>query len=262
MKKIYAFIMACFLCMSSFLPTHAASNGYSWYCKRTADHTQPEIGSDIAFAEKYGGYAIDRAHGDSSSEKVVYLTFDAGYENGNVAKILDTLKQQNVKGAFFVLGNLIENNTDLVNRMFDEGHLVCNHTFSHKCMVGLSFDEFKTELERLENACLEKTGREITKLYRPPEGRFDEASLRHAEKLGYKTVFWSFAYADWDNNKQMSAESAKKKILDNIHNGAIILLHPTSKTNAVIIGDVIQELKSQGYTFGTLDSLCMQGCVE
>lgn len=256
-KKIYSFVIACLIFTSSLLPTHAVANGYSWYCKRTTDHTQPQIGSDIAFAEKYGGYAIDRAHGDSSSEKMVYLTFDAGYENGNVAKILDTLNAQNVKGAFFVLGNLIENNTDLVNRMFDEGHLVCNHTFSHKCMVGLEFDDFKAELERLENACLKKTGKEITKLYRPPEGRFDENSLKYAERLGYKTVFWSFAYADWDNGKQMSRESAKKKILDNIHNGAIILLHPTSKTNADIMEDIIIELKLQGYTFGTLDNLCM-----
>lgn len=256
-KKIYTFSLACIMCISAFLPVYAKGGGYSWYCKRTPDHTQPQIGSDIEFAENYGGYAIDKAHGDSSEEKVVYLTFDAGYENGNVEKILDVLESQDVKAAFFVLGNLVENNTALVNRMFDEGHLVCNHTFSHKCMVGLSFDEFKAEIEHLERACMERTGRKITKLYRPPEGRFDEASLKYACELGYKTVFWSFAYADWDNNKQMSADNAKKKILDNIHNGAIFLLHPTSSTNASIMEDVIKELKAQGYTFGMLDKLCV-----
>lgn len=254
-KSFFILSVTCVL-FSLIIPAFASAGAYSWYCKRTQDHTQPQIGGDIAFVEQYGGYAIDKKHGDDSDDKVVYLTFDAGYENGNVKKILDAMKKQNVTGAFFVLGNLIEKNTELVERMFSEGHLVCNHTYTHKCMVGKTEDEFCAELKRLEDACLEKTGKSLSKYYRPPEGRFDENSLKYAEGMGYKTIFWSFAYADWDNNKQMSRETAKKKILDNIHNGAVLLLHPTSATNAAVLEDVIIELKSQGYRFGTLDELC------
>ena len=236
---------------------NAASNVYSWYCKRTKDHTQPPLPSEFEFISSYGGFYIDIKNSSHDAEdKKIYLTFDAGYENGNIEKTLDILKRQNVTGAFFILGNLVKSNPDLVCRMFDEGHLVCNHTYSHKAMVGKSKDVLADDLNTLKNVCRETVGREISDYYRPPEGRFDEASLNYASELGYKTIFWSFAYADWDNNKQMSPEKAKKKILDNVHNGEIMLLHPTSATNATILEDVIVTLKSQGYRFGTLDELC------
>ena len=227
-----------------------------WYCRRNREHKQPIAASDISYVEDYGGYYIDHRYGDTCEERVVYLTFDAGYENGNVARILDTLKSEDVKGAFFILGNLVTKNTDLVRRMADEGHTVCNHTAKHKDMTSFaSIEEFKAELETLETLYREHTGREMPKYYRPPEGKFDRRTMEYAHTLGYKTIFWSFAYADWDNNAQMSAEAAKQKIMDNIHNGAVILLHPTSATNAEILGDVIRELKGQGYRFGTLDEL-------
>jgi len=183
------------------------------------------------------------------------LTFDAGYENGNIEKILDSLASHNAKGAFFVLGNLIEKNGDLVKRMVDEGHLVCNHTFSHKNMTNSSQNEYRKELERLEEAYRKLTGKEISKFYRPPEGKFNLNTLKYAKELGYKTVFWSFAYADWDNNKQPSKESAMKKILSNTHNGGIILLHPTSSTNADIMDDLLTTWENLGYRFGTLDEI-------
>ena len=234
----------------------SATDGYcSWYCVHRKDHKQPVVGSDISFVEDYNGYYIDKNHGDNANEKVVYLTFDAGYENGNVEKVLDALKEENVQGAFFILGNLVEQNTDLVKRMFEEGHLVCNHTYSHHSMVNKSREEFEVELNKLENFCKEKTGYSMAKYYRPPKGEFDEASIRYANELGYKTVFWSFAYADWDNNKQPSISYAKEKILQNVHNGEIMLLHPTSATNAEIIKDIIKELKIQGYRFGSLNEL-------
>lgn len=233
-----------------------AAGSKSWYCKRNNDHKQPIADADMQIVEKYGGYYVDHFHGDDSMEKVVYLTFDAGYENGNVAKILDVLSKKQVKGAFFVLGHLIEENTSLVMRMADEGHLVCNHTYHHPDMSKKStLSEFESEIVSLEKAYREKTGRELSKFFRPPEGRFDIKTLEFAKKLGYKTIFWSFAYADWDNNSQMEREAAKRKILDNIHNGAVILLHPTSATNAEILGEVIDELRAQGYRFGTLDEL-------
>ncbi len=256
LKSLFCFFLILILTSVFSITIFAQGGAVNWYCVHRKDHKQPTVDTNISFVEKYNGYYIDKNHGDDCPDKVIYLTFDAGYENGNVERILDTLKDEEVSGAFFVLGNLIEKNADLIIRMFDEGHLVCNHTYSHKSMVGRSREEISVELKRLEKICLEKAGKEMSKYYRPPEGKFDEASIKIIDELGYKTVFWSFAYADWDNDRQMSAESAKKKILENIHNGEIMLLHPTSSTNAEILGDVIRELKSQGYRFGTLDELC------
>ena len=251
-----------FLCITIFLhliiQPAAAQDGLGWYCVRNKEHKQPRADANMQFIEKYNGYYIDHRHGDECEEKVVYLTFDAGYENGNVEKILDTLGNEQVPGAFFVLENLITRNTDLVCRMIKEGHTVANHTASHKNMTKLGRDEFAAELKRLEDIFQEKTGSVMPKYYRPPEGKFNEMSMKLADELGYKTIFWSFAYADWDNNQQMSRERAMAKILDNMHNGAVILLHPTSATNAAILGDVIQVLKAQGYRFGTLDELTGQ----
>ncbi len=256
MKRSIAFAIAVILLFACFVIDASAEESQSWYCVRNSEHKQPIADQNMRYIEKYNGYYIDHKHGDDIEEKVGYLTFDAGYENGNVAKILDVMKEKNVKGAFFILGNLITKNTDLVKRMTNEGHLVCNHTNSHPDMTTkASKEDFCTELETLESIYRESTGLEMSKYFRPPEGRFNEKMMQFANDLGYKTIFWSFAYADWDNNDQMSTEAAKKKILDNIHNGAVILLHPTSATNAAILGEVIDELKEQGYRFGTLDEL-------
>ncbi|MBE6597037.1 MAG: delta-lactam-biosynthetic de-N-acetylase [Ruminococcaceae bacterium] len=256
MKRIICFLVCLNLLLFCFCADAFADTSMSWYCKRNKEHKQPTLDSDMSFIEDYGGYYIDKSHGDNSSEKVIYLTFDAGYENGNVEKILDVMKKEGVCGAFFVLGNLITKNTELVKRMVDEGHLVCNHTRSHRDMTKISeIDEFSAELASLEALYSEYIGGEMAKFYRPPEGRFSRTSMDYANRLGYKTIFWSFAYADWDNGKQMSCEEAKKKIFDNIHNGAVLLLHPTSATNAAILGDVICQLRSEGYRFGDLYEL-------
>ena len=254
MKKIIILIFSFFLAFS--FCTSASAEAMSWYCKREKEHRQPRLDSNMMYIEKYGGYYIDKNHGDDNDEKVVYLTFDAGYENGNVEKILDVMKSENVTGAFFVLEHLISANPELVCRMVNEGHIVCNHTASHKDMTKVeSIEEFQSELNRLEKIYEECTGYKMAKYYRPPEGRFDEKTLKYANELGYKTIFWSLAYADWDNNNQPTAESAMKKLTDNIHNGAVILLHPTSATNAQILGEFIRTLKEEGYRFGTLDEL-------
>ena len=149
--------------------------------------------------------------------------------------------------------NLVVKNTELVKRMVNEGHTVCNHTVRHKDLSGKSDEEFLAELHNLEAMYQEHTGYQMAPYYRPPEGTFSRQNLLCAKENGYKTIFWSFAYADWDNNAQMSEEKAKEKILSNIHNGEIMLLHPTSKTNALILKDIIQKLKSQGFRFGTVD---------
>lgn len=239
---------------ASFNATAGSNNYYSWYCKRNKEHLQPEIDAEMKFIETHQCYYVDKKVNDSGN-KIVYLTFDAGYENGNVEKILDILKEENVKGSFFILENLLARHPDLVCRMQDEGHVVGNHTAHHKDISMLSFSELKKELETVETLFKEKTGRELPKYFRPPEGRFSLESITNIEKLNYKTVFWSLAYADWDNNNQPLPQKAIEKIMSNIHNGAIILLHPTSETNVKILPHIIKELKEQGYEFKTVENL-------
>ena len=255
-KAVSFFVMIAVLVSVSVMTVTAHEEAVNWYCAHVKGHVQPSLGRDIAFAEKEGAYFIDHNHTDfNDTEKVVYLTFDAGYENGNISKILDILKEEDVSAAFFILGHLVKENTELVKRMTAEGHTVCNHTASHRDMSKLSDAEMLEELRSLEDLYRECTGNELSKYYRPPEGRFSRSNLICAQKNGYTAVFWSFAYPDWDNKKQMSPTCAKEKIMENLHNGEVMLLHPTSDTNAQILGDVIREIKALGYRFGTLDEL-------
>jgi peptidoglycan-N-acetylmuramic acid deacetylase len=214
---------------------------------------QPSVAQELSFVEELDAIFLDRSHSDTTEEKVVYLTFDAGYENGNVERILDVLKDREVFAAFFILANLVKRNPELVKRMAEEGHTVCNHTASHKDMSGADDATLLAELQSMETLYKETTGRELAHYYRPPEGRFSRRNLECLSKNGYKTVFWSFAYPDWNNERQMSVEKAKSIILDNVHNGEIMLLHPTSETNAAVLGEVIDALRRDGYRFGTLE---------
>ena len=198
----------------------------------------------------------DAAYLGDPSEKVIYLTFDAGYENGCTAKILDTLQKHNVKAAFFLVGNYIEKNADLVRRMAEEGHTVGNHTMHHPDMSKLKDKEaFAKELQDLEELYREKTGEQLPKYYRPPQGIYSEENLKMAKELGYKTVFWSLAYVDWNNDSQPTREQAFAKLLPRIHPGAVVLLHSTSQTNAEILDELLTKWAQMGYRFGTLDEL-------
>ena len=211
---------------------------------------------ELRFVEEYGGVYIDHAHGEGNEDKVVYLTFDAGYENGNVAKVLDVLHEKEVSGAFFVLKHLIAANKELILRMEAEGHTVCNHTATHADLSLASKEKIKAELQELEECYTALTGKPMAKFFRPPEGKFSLEMMQSVQELGYKTVFWSFAYADWDNESQPSPQKALQCIMDNVHNGAVILLHPTSATNAAVLPKVIDELRAMGYRFGALEELC------
>ena len=192
----------------------------------------------------------------NTNEKVLYLTFDAGYENGCTAKILDTLKEKQVPAAFFLVGNYIRQSPDLVRRMVAEGHTVGNHTMHHYDMSRLSDKAaFSKELTDLEALYKETVGQELPKFYRPPQGIYSEENLKMAQELGYKTLFWSLAYVDWNNDSQPTREAAFAKLLPRTHNGAVVLLHSTSKTNAEILGELIDKWKAMGYRFGTLDEL-------
>ena len=198
----------------------------------------------------------DAAYIGDTSEKVLYLTFDAGYENGCTEKILDTLKKQEVKAAFFLVGNYIEKNADLVRRMAEEGHIVANHTMHHYDMSRLSDKAaFSKELTELETLYKETTGLDMPKYYRPPQGIYSEENLKMARELGYKTVFWSLAYVDWNNDAQPTREQAFQKLLPRTHNGAVVLLHSTSKTNAEILDELLTRWKAEGYRFATVDTL-------
>ena len=199
---------------------------------------------------------FDAAYLGDPSQKVLYLTFDAGYENGSTEKILDTLKEQQVPAAFFLVGNYIEKNADLVRRMEAEGHIVGNHTMHHKDMSKITDEAaFTKELQDLEKLYEDTVGKPMPKYYRPPQGIYSEDNLRLAQKLGYRTVFWSLAYVDWNNDSQPTREQAFAKLLPRTHPGAVILLHSTSKTNAEILGELIEKWKSEGYQFGTLEEL-------
>lgn len=199
---------------------------------------------------------FNAAYLGNTQEKVIYLTFDAGYENGCTAKILDVLKAHQVPAAFFLVGNYMEKNADLVRRMVDEGHIVGNHTMHHYDMSKLeSQDAFSKELTELESLFQEITGKELPKYYRPPQGTYSQNNLVMARDLGYKTVFWSLAYVDWLTDKQPTAEEAYAKLLPRIHNGAVVLLHSTSETNAAILDDLLTKWESQGYRFASIDTL-------
>ena len=223
----------------------------NWGLGFKGDGKPPKGNASVADLAKHNAYYI----GDTS-KNIIYLTFDAGFENGNTEKILDSLKKHNVKATFFLVGNYIETSPELVERMVEEGHTIGNHTYSHPDMSKISDEEsFKKELQSLESLYKETTGQELLKIYRPPQGKYCVSNLEMADKLGYKTIFWSLAYVDWYENKQPTKEEAFNKLLKRIHPGAIVLLHSTSKTNGDILDELLTKWEDMGYSFGEIKDL-------
>lgn len=216
------------------------------------DEGQPPVGNtDAARLREFNAAFL----GDTS-KKVIYLTFDAGYENGCTEQILDTLRAHKAPAAFFLVGNYIEQNPELVKRMVAEGHTVGNHTYHHWDMSKIGdMETFRKELESLEALYTETTGAPMQKFYRPPQGIYSEENLRMANELGYRTVFWSLAYVDWLNDRQPTSEEAFSKLIPRIHSGAVVLLHSTSQTNAAILDELLTRWEELGYSFGTLEEL-------
>lgn len=249
--KFLTAVLLAFAFSSNSASAYTDTERINWFYKTCGENTRPDIlGGNMPKGIENALYI------GAEDDKTVYLTFDAGYSNENLECILDILKEKNIKAAFFILPGIIKNSPDTVKRMADEGHLVCNHTTSHRDVSKITdIEDFKRELAGVEEKYLELTGRNMEKYFRAPEGAFSEKTLEFCSKLGYTPVFWSFAYADWDNGKQMPPEKAKQKILSQLHNGAVLLLHPTSKTNAEIFDSVTDEILNRGYTFGTLDEL-------
>lgn len=213
----------------------------------------PPIGNaEAEYLKQYNAYYIDK---NAGKEKNIYLTFDAGYENGYTEAILDVLKEEKVPAAFFLVGNYIEENPELVKRMVKEGHTVGNHTMHHPDMAAISEkSRFEKELKDLEESYKAATGEEMKKVYRPPQGKYSEENLKQAKELGYTTFFWSLAYVDWYENNQPDEQEAINLLNKRIHPGAIILLHSTSKTNSRILKELIQGWKNEGYTFSSIDN--------
>ncbi len=223
----------------------------NWGLSFSQEGTSPTGNATSGYLKKYNAYYI----GDTSS-KCIYLTFDAGYENGYTAKILDVLKKHHVKAAFFLVGNYISTSPELVQRMVKEGHIVGNHTFTHPDMSEISTKEpFSEELTKLEQKYVETTGKKMKKFYRPPQGKYSEANLKMADEMGYTTIFWSLAYVDWYESDQPTKEEAMSKLIPRTHPGAIVLLHSTSKTNSEILDDLLTKWEQMGYSFRTLEEL-------
>lgn len=210
---------------------------------------KPTGNATIAEMKKNDAYYM--AEGD---EKVLYLTFDCGYENGNTESILDALQKHNVKATFFVVGHFLETAPDLVKRMVEDGHTVGNHTYHHPDMSKISnIDDFRKETEAAAKLFKEITRTDMAMYYRPPQGKYSEANLQMAKELGYSTFFWSLAYVDWNQDDQPSHEEALDKLTSRVHPGAIVLLHNTSKTNGEIMDEILTKWEEMGYTFGTLE---------
>lgn len=200
--------------------------------------------------------AYDAAYLGDTNQPVIYLTFDSGYENGCTEQILDVLQQHNAPAAFFLVGHYMKTNGDLVRRMVEEGHIVGNHTMHHPDMSKLTDKaDFTEELQELEILFRDITGKDLPKYYRPPQGTYSQENLQMARELGYKTVFWSLAYADWDNKHQPTKEQAFSKLLPRIHNGAVVLLHSTSTTNAQILDELLTKWEQMGYRFAPISEL-------
>lgn len=236
---------------ASFKVNETFSEITNWGLSFQSEGKVPQGNVSSEFLKKYNSYYVA-----DTEEKVIHLTFDAGFENGYTSNILDVLKKHDVKATFFLVGNYLETEPELVKRMLAEGHIVGNHTYTHPDMSKIAdVEAFKKELVKFEEKFKEVTGTELLRFYRPPQGKFNESNLKQAHELGYKTFFWSLAYVDWYVNDQPTKEQAFSKLIPRIHPGAIVLLHSTSKTNSEILDELLTEWKKMGYTFKNLDAL-------
>ena len=247
---LLAVVVALLVLIFQLLPGQAMTTG-SWGLSFQKEGHAPKGPATVEELSR-----LDAAYLGDTAQKKIYLTFDSGYENGCTAEILDILKAHQVPAAFFLVGNYMERNPELVRRMVDEGHIVGNHTMHHYDMSKYSDETaFAKELTDLEDLYRDITGRQMEKYYRPPQGIYSQENLEMAKKLGYKTVFWSLAYVDWNNDAQPSREQAMSKLLPRIHNGAVVLLHSTSRTNADILDEVLTEWEKMGYSFGDISEI-------
>ena len=245
----FLLLLVCIVQFSLYSQANTLNNDIlAWGFRRGENHEQSTLDTASEKVIKdYDGIAMG-----NKESNFVYLTFDCGYEQGYTEKILDVLKENNVKATFFITAHYLNTSSDIVKRMIEEGHIVGNDTVNHKCLPNLSDQEIKKEIMDLHNAVFEKFGYEM-KYFRPPKGEFSQRVIDIVTKLNYTTVMWSSAYDDWDNEKQNREEYGKNKILVNIHNGCVLLLHATSKDNSIILDDVIKKTREMGYEFKNIN---------
>lgn len=257
MKRIL--IATALLCLlgASIQPAAYAGQGPAFHFgfKKSVNGKLPSIDEEgfKPTIEKHGAIFL----GDTN-KKVIYLTFDNGYENGYTAQILDTLKAKKVPAIFFVTGHYVNTQPDLLKRMSNEGHLIGNHSWSHPDMTTISDEQIRTELDKVKQAVTAVTGKQEMPYLRPPRGIFNERTLAITKNMGYTNVFWSVAYLDWDVNAQRGTSYAYDKVVKQLHPGAVILLHSISKDNAGALGAIIDGARQQGYEFASLDQLNVQ----
>ena len=231
--------------------TSASVQSASWGLSFQEEGKRPAGNATIDDLKQYNAY-----YASNTDEKILYLTFDAGYENGNTPAILEALKKHQAPAVFFAVGNFIKDNPDLIKRMITEGHIVGNHTMTHPDMSQISsMESFQKELEGVEELYTSVTGEPMTKFYRPPRGVYSTENLSMAKELGYSTFFWSLAYVDWIQEQQPSKEEAFQKLIPRIHPGAIVLLHNTSSTNAAILDELLTKWEEMGYQFHSIKEL-------
>lgn len=231
--------------------TSSAAQSTGWGLSFQEEGKRPAGNASIDDLKQYNAY-----YASDTDQKIIYLTFDAGYENGNTPAILDALKKHQAPAVFFVVGNFIKDNPDLIRRILAEGHIIGNHTMTHPDLPQISsMDAFQKELQDVEELYTSLTGEAMTKFYRPPRGIYNTENLSMAKELGYSTFFWSLAYVDWIQDQQPSREEAFQKLLTRIHPGAIVLLHNTSSTNAEILDELLTKWEEMGYEFHSLKEL-------
>ncbi|WP_138417995.1 delta-lactam-biosynthetic de-N-acetylase [Aquibacillus sediminis] len=254
MRHTFIFLLSCLLIISIFPTSTSAS--YGWGYNKSTNNQPPKAGKYGDILEENGSYYIDQ-----SGDKEIYLTFDNGYEEGYTEQVLDVLKEKDVPATFFVTGHYVTSNKQLMKRMVKEGHIVGNHTYHHPDLTTISKQEMKQELDSLEDAVAEVTDQNSMKYVRPPKGTFSEQSLQWANELGYIHMFWSLTFVDWNTNSQQGWQRAYKKVVDQLHPGAVILLHTVSKDNAEALEHLIDDIRQRGYTFKSLDHLVMKDMV-
>lgn len=274
MKKLTSILLVLSLCTSLYGCSRMGTNIYNglnnkrletkstgldntcinWFFIPNNESRTPDINDKLNF--KLSDYDAIYNGPKSPNVKSLYLTFDEGYENGYTPKILDVLKEENVPAAFFVVKPYITQNPEIIKRMADEGHLVCNHSNHHPSMATITdLEKFKAEFTDVEEAYKEIVGTDMPKFFRPPMGKYSINSLKKTKDLGYKTIFWSFAYKDWIIDNQPSEEEAIKKITNGVHPGCIMLIHAVSKTNTAVLKTVLEQIKADGYEFKSLNEL-------
>lgn len=246
--KMFFFMMLTMIFAIS-LPLISAVS-YGWGYQKNKTHTVPDVGFYEKEIQDTNSHYVDKLH-----KSHIYLTFDAGYDNGVLSKILDVLKEKEVKSTFFITGDFITREKELVLRIVEEGHLIGNHTWGHKDITTLSKEELQSELGRLEEAYYDLTNQKMMKIFRPPAGKFNREALQRLKELGYHTFFWSIAYKDWIVGEQRGNGYAYQSVMEQLHDGAIILMHTVSTDNQESLGKIIDDIRAKNYVIKNVDEL-------